>query len=135
MLFETTSSASKIPTRGSAYSAGYDFYASEDFCVPAQGRTLVKTGITSNFSPGVVLFLKSRSGLSVKHGINTEAGVIDADYRGLIGIALSNNSDVDYAGVAGDRISQGVFLKLAEECYPEDPSLASRDGGYGSTGK
>jgi dUTP pyrophosphatase len=135
MLFEATSSTAKIPVRGSIFSAGYDFFASEDFIIPARGRCLVKTDIKSNFNPGIVLFMKSRSGLAVKNGIYTEAGVIDADYRGLIGVALNNTSDEMYEGHIGDRISQGVFLKLAEECYPLEIDLDVRDGGFGSTGK
>jgi len=37
-----------------------------------------------------------RSGLAVKHFIDVGAGVIDADYRGPVGIVLFNFSDVDF---------------------------------------
>ena len=139
MLFEGISATAIVPKRGSAEAAGYDFYADENFVILPHGKTLIKTGIRTNFGPGIVLFLKSRSGLAVKSGVYTEAGVIDSDYKGEVCVALSNNTDVEYTGSIGDRISQGVFLRLADECYPafsasSDASVRG-DSGFGSTGK
>lgn len=39
-----------------------------------------------------------RSGLAWKHHIDTGAGVIDADYRGNVGVILFNHSTVDFSG-------------------------------------
>ena len=36
--------------------------------------------------------------LASKHGIQTGAGVIDADYRGTVFVLLFNHSDVDFEG-------------------------------------
>ena len=134
MLFETSCQNATLPFRATVNSAGYDFYASEDFVVPAKGQTIVQTGIRTNFPQGIVLFLKSRSGLAAKSWLSTEAGVIDADYRGLVGVILRNMSDEDFHGSIGDRICQGVFLTLASECYPEATAAVERVGGFGSTG-
>lgn len=38
--------SAKLPTRGSAFAAGYDVYASKDTTVPARGKVLVDTDIS-----------------------------------------------------------------------------------------
>ncbi|KAK1357438.1 hypothetical protein POM88_050694 [Heracleum sosnowskyi] len=50
-----------------------------------------------------------RSGLAWKHSIDVGAGVIDADYRGPVGVILFNYSDVDFEVKAGDRIAQLII--------------------------
>jgi deoxyuridine 5'-triphosphate nucleotidohydrolase len=54
-----------------------------------------------------------RSGLAAKHGIDTMAGVIDADYRGPVGVILANLSDVDFEVKVGDRIAQLIVEKVS----------------------
>jgi dUTP pyrophosphatase len=53
-----------------------------------------------------------RSGLANKHGIDTMAGVIDADYRGPVGVILANLSDTDFDVKVGDRIAQLIVEKV-----------------------
>lgn len=36
----------RLPTRGSAFAAGYDLYAAKDTVVPARGKVLVDTDIS-----------------------------------------------------------------------------------------
>jgi dUTP pyrophosphatase len=36
----------RLPTRGSAFAAGYDVYASKDTTIPARGKALVSTDIS-----------------------------------------------------------------------------------------
>lgn len=36
----------RAPTRGSAFSAGYDLYSSEDTTVPGRGKAMVSTSIS-----------------------------------------------------------------------------------------
>lgn len=58
---------------------------------------------------------------AVKHGIDTGAGVVDADYRGLLGVVLFNFGDEDFQCTcaaltsvhAGDRIAQLVLEKIS----------------------
>ncbi|GMH22870.1 hypothetical protein Nepgr_024713 [Nepenthes gracilis] len=63
----------------------------------------------SPFSAGYNL---SRSGLAWKHSIDVGAGVIDADYRGEVGVILFNHLDVDFAVKVGDRIAQLIIEKI-----------------------
>ena len=82
--------------------------------------------------------IRPRSGLAVKHGIDTLAGVIDSDYRGEVKVVLVNHSDSTFIIKAGDRIAQLVFRKH------ETPNIMIVDelgdsvrgaGGFGSTGE
>lgn len=86
----------KLPTRGSASAAGYDLYSSESATLPAGGRKLIQTGICLAIPPGHYGRVAPRSGLASKHGIDTGAGVIDEDYRGLLGVLLFNLGDKDF---------------------------------------
>lgn len=46
-----------------------------------------------------------RSGLAVKSGIGVGGGVIDADYRGPIGVLLFNHSDEAFEGTHSFMVS------------------------------
>lgn len=85
-----------VPTRGSALAAGYDLYSSEDVVIPKRGRKIVQTGIHLAVPVGCYGRVAPRSGLAVKHGIDVGAGVVDADYRGLLGVLLFNFTDDDF---------------------------------------
>lgn len=124
-----------IPTIATSGSAGYDLYSYEDIVIPKMSQVLIDTGIRSNFEPGAVFILKSRSGLCSKFNITTEAGVIDSDYKGIIKVILRNFSSEDYHVKKGDKISQGIFVKLDERYYmSSEVSKIRGDCGFGSTG-
>ena len=58
--------------------------------------------------------LAPRSGLAVRKYIDVGAGVIDADYRGEIGVVLFNHSEDDFQVKQGDRIAQLILEKIAK---------------------
>lgn len=134
------SSNATIPTRGSALAAGYDIYSSESATVPAHGQALVSTDISIIVPLGTYGRVAPRSGLAVKHGISTGAGVIDADYRGEVKVVLFNHSEKDFKIEKGDRIAQLVLEKIVsaeiQEISLEELDSTERGaGGFGSTGK
>ena len=45
----------------------------------------------------------------LKYFIDIGAGIIDADYRGEVGVILFNFSDQEFVGNMGDRIAQIIF--------------------------
>lgn len=45
LLIKKLSEKARLPTRGSAFAAGYDMYASQAATVPARGKVLVDTDI------------------------------------------------------------------------------------------
>ncbi len=114
-----------------------DLCAAEDRLIPARGRALVATGICVELPLGFRASLRSRSGLSLKYGIETGAGLIDASYRDPIGVLLYNHSDQDYQVRTGDRISQICVEKFTFPNFMEVAELSptGRSAGWGSSGK
>ncbi|AOA62275.1 Deoxyuridine triphosphate diphosphatase (dUTPase) [Komagataella phaffii CBS 7435] len=134
------SDKAKTPTRGSPLSAGYDIYSAEQTIIPAKGQAVVSTDLTVIVPIGTYGRVAPRSGLAVKHGIQTGAGVIDADYRGEVRVLLFNHGDKDFQIEAGDRIAQLVLEKIVladiVAITREELDVTERgEGGFGSTGK
>ena len=78
-----------------------------------------------------------RSGLAVKHSIDTGAGVIDSDYRGEVKVLLFNHSEVDFEVKEGDRIAQLVVERIYTPkvvVVDELEESIRGKGGFGSTG-
>lgn len=126
-----------LPSRGSALAAGYDLSSAEETVVPARGKALVPTDLSVAIPHGTYARIAPRSGLALKHSIDVGAGVIDADYRGPVGVILFNHSDADFAVKPGDRIAQMIIEVIAtpEVAEVEDLDATLRgDGGFGSTG-
>lgn len=97
-----------LPSRGSQLSAGLDLRAAENLILKPTERRVVKTGFAIQLEKGQVGMIWPRSGLAVKYGIDVLAGVIDADYRGEVGVVLINHGDDPFEIKRGDRIAQLV---------------------------
>ena len=120
-----------------SWDAGYDILASLPIIAPACDRVLVSTGLKVSIPEGYVGFLKSRSGLAVKHGLEVGAGVIDCGYTGEIKVLIHNNSQTPYNIEAGDKIAQMIILPIHRDKVELVDSLdkSSRgEGGFNSTG-
>ncbi|MBL4694045.1 dUTP diphosphatase [Candidatus Gracilibacteria bacterium] len=131
------SSAAVLPVKSSANAAGYDLSSSEDCVVPALGKCIVPTGLAIEVPEGTYGRIAPRSGLAWKKHINVAAGVIDADYRGPVGIVLFNHSVQAFVITRGDRVAQLILERIADAEVVEVDSLEDTergDGGYGSTG-
>ena len=125
------------PKRAHDTDAGFDLYSRERKVVPANGSETFDVGVHIALPPHSAGFLKSKSGLNVKHGI-TSSGVIDCGYTGSICVKLYNNSDKDYTVEVGDKISQLVILPVITpelELVTELEETERGNGGFGSTGR
>lgn len=130
-----------IPTYGTEFSAGADLYACMDETVtfkPGETR-LIKTGLAMEIPVGYAGLIYARSGLATKKGLApaNKVGVIDADYRGEIMVALHNHSTVETTVEPGERIAQMVITPfLAANFIPADElnDTTRGTGGFGSTG-
>jgi len=135
------SQTATIPTKGSKEAAGYDLYAdnNEQIIILPHCRALIPTNISMEIPYGFYGRLAPRSGLAYKNGIDVLAGVIDADYRGSIGVILFNtDKDKEFIVNKGDRIAQIIFEQCFNMMIKIDDMLENTErgaGGFGSTGK
>ena len=130
-----------LPTYGSAYAAGADLYAlcEEELVFAPHETKLVKTGLAMEIPEGYAGFIYARSGLASKRGLApaNKVGVIDADYRGEVMVALHNHTETEQRVAPKERIAQLVvapFLKADFEETDELSETVRGVGGFGSTG-
>ena len=131
--------SAKIPTYGSEFSAGADLYSAEAAEILPGETVLVHTGIAIAIPEGLVGLIYARSGLATKRGLApaNKVGVIDADYRGEIMVALHNHSDIVAEVAPCERVAQLAivpFIKAEFEVVDELSSTVRGAGGFGSTG-
>ena len=128
----------RIPVRATSGSAGYDFVSPVDFSLKPGETIKVPTGIRCQMEKEYVLQVYPRSSLGFKYQLQllNTVGIIDSDYfnadnEGHIIIGLVNRGEKTVDIKAGDRITQGIFVRyyLAEE----EENNTQRKGGFGST--
>ena len=126
-----------MPERAHEWDAGLDLRAMENKLVPARGSAIFDTGVHVELAPFTAGFLKSKSGLNVKHNLTSD-GVVDVGYTGSICVKLYNHGDTDYMVHRGDKISQFVVvdiriphLKIVDELDETERG----NNGFGSTGR
>jgi dUTP pyrophosphatase len=131
----------KLPAYGSAYAAGADLCALSDspIDIPPHATVLIRTGIAAEIPEGYAGLIYARSGLATKRSLApaNKVGVIDADYRGEIMVALHNHSDAPQSIDPGERIAQLVITPFLTAAFEEADALSETvrgEGGFGSTG-
>ncbi len=129
-----------LPTYGTPLAAGADLYALTGETIAPGETKLIHTGIAMEIPEGYGGFLYARSGLATKRGLApaNKVGVIDADYRGEIMVAMYNQSASVQTVEAGERIAQLVIAPFLHAHFEESDSLCDTqrgEGGFGSTGK
>ena len=134
-------SGARLPTAGSRYAAGYDLYACLDapVVIPPHATVKIGTGLALAVPEGWFGAIFARSGLAAKQGLRPAncVGVVDADYRGEITVALHNDTDEPRIVQPGDRIAQLVILPFLAADFDETdalPETVRGAGGFGSTG-
>ena len=126
------------PRYASDAAAGADLHAAESLTLAPGERAAVATAVHLELPPGHVGLVWPRSGLALKHGIDTLAGVIDSDYRGEVRVVLVNHGDAEFRIEPGDRIGQLLIQPVVRATFSRAPALAASsrgEGGFGSTGR
>lgn len=131
-----------LPERGSAYAAGYDLFADVNESVEIQPHEtkMIGTGLAMEIPEGYFGGVFARSGLSSKEGLRPAncVGVVDADYRGQVCVALHNDGEVVRTVTPGQKIAQLVVVPFLNVEFDEVKELSETVrgvGGFGSTGK
>lgn len=128
----------KLPRYAHNGDAGMDVFAAEEKTLAPGERYCFQLGFAMKFPRDYVCHVWDKSGLAMKHGITCLAGVIDATYRGEVGVVLLNTGETPVTFRHGDKIAQLVFTKIEHARPVETDDLADSergDGGFGSTGR
>lgn len=128
-----------VPIKGSYDAACWDIYAAEGAWLSAGAAVRVPTGWAMQIPKGHCVKIYARSGLASEHGITLAngVGVIDADYRGEVLVALVNTSNASYQIKVGERIAQFMLERVeptALMVVSELDDTARGVNGFGSTG-
>jgi dUTP pyrophosphatase len=130
-----------LPAYETKGSSGMDIRAwtEEDIVLNPGEIKLVPTGISISLPRGYEAQIRPRSGLALKHGIGfvNSPGTIDSDYRGEIGIIMTNFGSEPFTVKKGDRIAQMVIARIYQARILEVDDLDSTtrgDGGFGHSG-
>lgn len=126
------------PKKASKAAAGFDLHSLGGHILYPGKVEKIPTGVAMSIPDFCVGMIWPRSGLATK-GVDTMAGVIDADYRGEISVLLINHSDQKIGIEPGDRVAQLIIQ--SHNSWLEDQLVLTLDntdrgsGGFGSTGR
>ena len=137
LYIQRLTKTAKLPTRATDGSAGLDLYADVSLMIYPGDWGLVSTGIAVAIDTGQVGLIWPRSGLAVRAGLDTGAGVVDEDYRGEVKVVLFNHGADPYQVSSGDRIAQLLIQSVAKPTITEMDTLPGTkrgESGFGSTG-
>ena len=151
----------KTPVRGTAQSAGIDFFVPNDFTeeiLLPRRDLLIPSGIKVSVPKGYMLMAAEKSGVVTSRNAAIAAGrkpklgafesvvvlgakIVDEDYQGEIHIHLVNVGQNYVIIKPGMKIAQFILVPVLYDTIEEVPETelfsetSSRgDGGFGSTG-
>lgn len=108
-----------LPIRSTKNSAGYDFFALQDYIIKPNEIIKIPLGVKVYMQDDEVLFLVVRSSMGFKYNVRliNQVGIVDSDYynnpdnEGHMWLGLQNEGTTDFIIKKGDKILQGIFVK------------------------
>lgn len=154
----------KMPTYAHLEDAGMDIYALEDIDILPGETKLIPTGIKIAIPNGYAMLIHPRSGTSLKTKLRicNSIGLIDAGYRGEIGVIVENieplMKDIQYHFdengkiiidsilhgspihiAKGERFAQMRLVEVPKAAFYQVGNVSeigeNRNSGFGGTGK
>ena len=128
-----------IPRYETVGSAGADLKAIGNSYIKPGETIVVPLGFSVAIPSGYEIQIRPRSGLAAKHGITilNSPGTIDSDFRGELGVIMSNFGAEAFYVEPGDRIAQMVLSEVPQANFVIVEELDDTErgsGGFGSTG-
>ena len=129
-----------LPIRGTKKSAGYDFRLPEEIVINPGETYTVDSGIQVRLTDVHenyvgLMFIRSSLGIKKKLRVSNSVGVIDADFKDNIKIALHNYGNEPVHLEKFEKVVQLVFVPYGFNTEFKDYKEEERTGGVGSTGK
>ncbi len=129
-----------LPQYHTAGAAAFDLVTRETTVIEAGKIGLVPGNVVVKVPEGFALLILPRSSLPRKKALVCphSLGLIDQDYHGPkdeIFVQVQNISASPVTVERGERIAQGLFIKIERATFTEvDSHGAESRGGFGSTG-
>jgi len=130
----------EVPEYKTKGAVGFDLTAREETTIKPLEVKLIPLNLIVKVPKGYGLFLFSRSSTPGKKGliVANSVGVIDQDYNGEedeLKISVLNITKKKVIVEKGERICQGIFIKLAVGKFTEVKKMSPKSrGGFGTTG-
>lgn len=128
------------PVRATSGSAGYDFFSPLDFVLESGEEIKIPTGIRAKIDEGWFMLCCPKSGLGFKYycRLSNTIGILDEDYyfsdnEGHCFCKIRNEGNKAMTIKRGDKFFQAIFIPYG--ITKDDNAVASRNGGFGSTGR
>ena len=118
------------------YDACMDMFACEDVFIGPHSTKIIPTGISLEIPPGYEGLVRGRSGIASK-GVQVHLGTIDENYRGDVGVVMTNTNSFPYHASKGARIAQFTIKPVIRIELAETDTLTETErgiNGYGSSG-
>lgn len=135
---DTTLPLPEYKTKGAV---AFDLYSRNDEVIPPRSLKLIPANFIIETPEGYMLMLAARSSLASKKGLmmGNGIGTIDQDYCGEedeLKLNLYNFTDAEVTIEKGERLAQGIFVKIEKGNWNEASKMAPESrGGFGTTGQ
>ncbi len=130
-----------LPEYKTTGAVAFDLYSRLDEVIPGKTLKLVPANFIIGTPEGYMLMLTARSSLAKKKGLmmGNGVGTIDQDYCGdtdELLLSLYNFTDTEVKIEKGERLAQGIFVKIEKGNWNEVQNMENENrGGFGTTGQ